>query len=130
MDVLIPAAVEGVLDAESAPTVQARWVLKGANGPTTAEGDEILADKGVVVVPDILANAGGVVVSYFEWVQAQQAHWWTAAEIEERLEQRMLHAYEDVAQVARQREAHLRDAALMLSVQRVAVAHRTRGLYP
>jgi glutamate dehydrogenase (NAD(P)+) len=130
VDVLVPAAVEGVLDADSAARVKARWVVEGANGPTTVEGDAVLRDRGVIVVPDILANAGGVVVSYFEWVQAQQAYWWTEAEIEGRLEERMLHAYEAVSAMARREDVSLRDAALMLSVQRVAQAHEIRGLYP
>lgn len=130
VDVLVPAAVEGVLTAENAHDVRATFVVEGANGPTTPEADQVLGDRGVVVVPDILANAGGVVVSYFEWVQAQQAYWWTEAEIEERLAQRMMHAYRAVAEVAHHEKISLRDAALMLSVQRVATAHRIRGLYP
>jgi len=130
VDVLVPAAVEGVLTHVNAPQVKARWVVEGANGPTTPRADEILADRGVVVVPDILANAGGVVVSYFEWVQAQQAYWWTEAEIEAKLAERMLTAYTAVAGMARREQVSLRDAALLLSVQRVATAHRTRGLYP
>ncbi len=130
VDVLVPAAVEGVLTDATAPQVKARWVVEAANGPTTARGDAILADRGIVVVPDILANAGGVVVSYFEWVQAQQAYWWTESEIEERLAQRMQQAYAAVAELARREDVNLRDAALLLSVQRVASAHRTRGLYP
>jgi glutamate dehydrogenase (NAD(P)+) len=83
VDVLVPAAVEDVLDADTARTVKARWVVEGANGPTTSDGDRVLAERGITVVPDILANAGGVVVSYFEWVQANQAYWWTETEIEE-----------------------------------------------
>jgi len=130
VDVLVPAAVEGVLNRENATHVKAQWVVEGANGPTSAPADAILAERGIVVVPDILANAGGVVVSYFEWVQAQQAYWWTEAEIEQRLEERMLHAYDAVAAVARRERISLRDAALMLSVQRVAEAHKIRGLYP
>lgn len=130
VDVLVPAAVEGVLTDANAPNVKARWVVEGANGPTTPRADEILAERGVVVVPDILANAGGVIVSYFEWVQAQQAYWWTEAEIEARLAERMLAAYGAVADMARREDVTLRDAALLLSVQRVAQAHRTRGLYP
>ena len=130
VDVLIPAAVEGVLNSSTAPSVQARWIIEGANGPTTDHGDHILADMGVTIVPDILANAGGVVVSYFEWVQAQQAYWWSETEIEDRLEERMLHAYESVAAMARERDLPLRDAALVLGVHRVAQAHRIRGLYP
>ncbi len=130
VDVLVPAAVEGVLTHANAAQVRARWVVEAANGPTTARADALLADRGVVVVPDILANAGGVVVSYFEWVQAQQAYWWTEAEIEDRLAQRMQQAYAAVAETSRREQVNLRDAALLLSVQRVAQAHRTRGLYP
>jgi len=130
VDVLVPAAIEGVIDGETARSVQARWVVEGANGPTTAAGDQVLADKGVVVVPDILANAGGVVVSYFEWVQANQAYWWTLDEIEAKLADRMRKGYADVAAVARREGLSLRDAALCIGVRRVAEAHQIRGLYP
>ncbi|GAA3802770.1 Glu/Leu/Phe/Val family dehydrogenase [Cellulomonas soli] len=130
VDMLVPAAVEGVLDARTAGAVKARWVVEGANGPTTSDGDRVLADRGVVVVPDILANAGGVVVSYFEWVQANQAYWWTEQEIEERLEHRMLSSYASVAGMARSEGITLRDAALVIGVRRVAEAHQVRGLYP
>ncbi|MCR6703991.1 MAG: Glu/Leu/Phe/Val dehydrogenase [Cellulomonas sp.] len=130
VDLLIPAAVEGVLDADTASSVKARWVVEGANGPTTPEGDRVLADRGIVVVPDILANAGGVVVSYFEWVQANQAYWWTAEEIADRLAQRMHAAYASVSETARDQSLSLRDAALAIGVRRVAEAHQIRGLYP
>jgi len=130
VDVLVPAAVEGVLDEETASTVKARWVVEGANGPTTSAGDRVLGERGIVVVPDILANAGGVIVSYFEWVQGTQAYWWTEHEIEERLEHRMLTAYAAVAQTARADGLTLRDAALAIGVRRVAEAHQIRGLYP
>ncbi|WP_123307232.1 Glu/Leu/Phe/Val dehydrogenase [Cellulomonas sp. PhB143] len=130
VDVLVPAAVEGVLDEITAQQVRARFVVEGANGPTTGEGDTILAKNGVVVVPDVLANAGGVVVSYFEWVQANQAYWWTEPEISERLEHRMHSAYADVSALARREDVSLRDAALAIGVQRVAEAHEIRGLYP
>ena len=130
VDVLVPAAIEGVIDENTAQTVKARWVVEGANGPTTAEGDRLLRDRGVLVVPDILANAGGVVVSYFEWVQANQAYWWTEREIEDRLEHRMTTAYAAVAEVARVDGLSLRDAALVIGVRRVAEAHQIRGLYP
>jgi len=130
VDVLVPAAVEGVLDAEAAARVKARWVVEGANGPTTTEGDRILAERGIVVVPDILANAGGVIVSYFEWVQANQAYWWTEQEIAERLEQRMAASFNAVATVSRRESITLRDAALIIGVRRVAEAHQIRGLYP
>ena len=130
VDVLVPAAVEGVLHEGNAERVRARFVVEGANGPTTTGADAMLADRGVVVVPDILANAGGVVVSYFEWVQANQAYWWTEAEIEDRLEQRMRSAYAEVAAHAAEHRLTLRGSALALSVARVAEAHTTRGLYP
>jgi len=130
VDVLVPAAVEHVVHAGNVDRVRARWVVEAANGPLTEQADAALAEAGVVVVPDILANAGGVVVSYFEWVQAQQAYWWSEAEIEQRLAERMALAYAEVADVARQEAITLRDAALLLSVRRVAQAHRTRGLYP
>jgi glutamate dehydrogenase (NAD(P)+) len=129
-DVLVPAAVEGVLDSETASSVRARWVVEAANGPTTQRGDAVLAERGIVVVPDILANAGGVVVSYFEWVQANQAYWWTEREIEERLEHRMVSAYATVSQTARAEGLNLRDAAMAIGVRRVAEAHQIRGLYP
>ncbi|PFG32475.1 Glu/Leu/Phe/Val family dehydrogenase [Sanguibacter antarcticus] len=130
VDVLVPAAVDGVINAQTAPLVRARFVVEGANGPTTSEADTILAAQGTVVVPDILANAGGVVVSYFEWVQANQAYWWTLAEIEEKLAGRMRSAYADVAGLARRENLTLRDAALVIGVKRVAEAHQIRGLYP
>ncbi len=130
VDLLVPAAVEGVLDETTAAGVKARWVVEGANGPTTPEGDRVLADRGIVVVPDILANAGGVVVSYFEWVQANQAYWWTAEEIADRLALRMRTAYDAVSRTAREQSLSLRDAALTIGVQRVAEAHQIRGLYP
>ena len=130
VDLLVPAAVENVLDEETAQTVKARWVVEGANGPTTPEGDRVLHDRGVIVVPDILANAGGVVVSYFEWVQANQAYWWTEDEIADRLEHRMRAAYAAVATTAREQSISLRDAALTIGVRRVAEAHQIRGLYP
>lgn len=130
VDVLVPAAVEGVLTATSAATVRARFVVEGANGPTTTEGDAVMNDAGIIVVPDILANAGGVVVSYFEWVQAQQAYWWTEAEIADRLAERMRISYAAVREVADAEDVTLREAAMLLGVKRVAVAHRIRGLYP
>ncbi|MDM7831794.1 Glu/Leu/Phe/Val family dehydrogenase [Cellulomonas edaphi] len=130
VDVLIPAAVEGVLDADAAGRVKARWVVEAANGPTTTEGDRVLAERGIVVVPDILANAGGVIVSYFEWVQANQAYWWTEQEIAERLELRMAASYAAVSAVSRREGITLRDAALVIGVRRVAEAHQIRGLYP
>lgn len=130
VDVLIPAAVEGVINASTAPGVQARFVVEGANGPTTPEADLILAANGTLVVPDILANAGGVVVSYFEWVQANQAYWWSSDEVDERLQTRMLQAWEAVRFHGEANGLTLRAAATSLAVKKVAEAHRARGLYP
>ncbi|WP_372433158.1 Glu/Leu/Phe/Val family dehydrogenase [Myceligenerans indicum] len=130
VDVLAPAAIEGVLDEHTAGSVRARWVVEGANGPTTEAGDALLAKNDVTVVPDVLANAGGVVVSYFEWVQANQTYWWTEQEIAEKLGSRMHQAYRDVAELARREDLSLRDAAITIGVQRVAEAHQIRGLYP
>lgn len=130
VDVLVPAAIDSVITDANAGQVRARYVVEGANGPTTQAADAILAERGVTVVPDILANAGGVIVSYFEWVQANQTYWWTDAEIEERLAQRMRSAYDDVARAAKEEAVSLRDAALTIGVGRVAGAHKLRGLYP
>ena len=130
VDLLVPAAVEGVLTGANAHEVRARVVVEGANGPTTAEADRVLAEAGVLVVPDILANAGGVVVSYFEWVQSNQAYWWSRQEVDHRLEHRMLYAWHHLLDVASARGLTLREAATVTAVERVADAHRTRGLYP
>jgi glutamate dehydrogenase (NAD(P)+) len=130
VDLMVPAAVEGVLHAGNAPSVRARVIVEGANGPTTTEADRILQDQGVLVVPDILANAGGVIVSYFEWVQANQAYWWSQAEVEERLAVRMTAAWQQVLAEATELDLPLRSAATCLAVRRVAEAHRQRGLHP
>ena len=130
VDVLVPAAMEGVIDARNAPRVRAKIVVEGANGPTTNEADAILKDRDVLVVPDILANAGGVIVSYFEWVQANQAYWWTEREVDERLTDRLTIAWDVVSDYAEREGFTLRTAATLLAVERVAEAHRLRGLYP
>jgi glutamate dehydrogenase (NAD(P)+) len=128
--VLIPAAVESVIHDRNAHRVRARVVVEGANGPTTAGADEILRQQDVLVVPDILANAGGVVVSYFEWVQANQAYWWSVEEVEQRLGERMRLAWLRVKKHAADHQVTLRTAATSLAVKTVAEAHRARGLYP
>ena len=130
VDLLVPAAVEGVIDGDNAGRVRARLVVEGANGPTTTAADAILAERGVTVVPDILANAGGVIVSYFEWVQANQAYWWTETEVEERLADRMAGAWQRVLEHSAHHGITLRAAATSLAVQRVAEARVQRGLYP
>ncbi len=130
VDLLVPAAVEGVLHEGNAARVSARIIVEGANGPTSPAADRIFADNGQLVVPDILANAGGVLVSYFEWVQGNQAYWWNADEVEHKLEERMLGAWQQVVEYAAARDLSLRAAATVLAVERVAEAHLLRGLYP
>jgi len=130
VDVLVPAALEGVITADNAEKVRARLVVEGANGPTSPEADRILDANGITVIPDILANAGGVVVSYLEWVQNLQAFSWSEAEVEHRLQDLMHTAYRAVVDLAGQRGLTLRGAAHIIGVDRVAQAHRLRGLYP
>jgi glutamate dehydrogenase (NAD(P)+) len=129
-DVVIPAALEGVITEDNAEDIRARIVVEAANGPTTTEADEILHDRGIQVVPDILANAGGVAVSYFEWVQDIQAYFWTEDEVNARLRRVMEEAYIDVLDMAEDRKVTMRQAATILGVSRVAEAHTTRGLFP
>jgi glutamate dehydrogenase (NAD(P)+) len=129
-DVLIPAALGGQITAANASTVRARIIAEGANGPTTPEADRILGEQNVLVLPDILANAGGVTVSYFEWVQDLQFYFWTEQEINARLTEIMTAAFTRVWSYAQAEGVDLRTAALMLAAQRVAEAHRLRGLYP
>lgn len=128
--VLVPAAVEGVLTAHNAARVEADIIVEGANGPTTAAADAILESRGALVVPDILANAGGVVVSYFEWVQSNQSFRWELSLVESRLRERMVNAWHDVTAAAARGGLSLRRAATRLAVERVIEAHRSRGLYP
>ncbi|MET9337452.1 Glu/Leu/Phe/Val dehydrogenase [Nonomuraea sp. NPDC003804] len=130
VDVLVPAALEGAITAENAPRVKARLIVEGANGPTTPEADEILAAHGTTIVPDILANAGGVIVSYLEWVQNMQAYSWSADDVEIRLRDLMEGAFGEVRSVAEARGITLRQAAHVIGVGRVAEAHQMRGLYP
>ena len=129
-DVLIPAALEQQITAANAERVRARLVVEGANGPTTPDADAILKARGVMVVPDILANAGGVVVSYFEWVQDIQSFFWTEEEINERLERLMVRAYREVTATGRDKGVDLRTAALIRAVERVAEAIMILGIYP
>ena len=129
-DILIPAAMEGQISAANASQVRAKIILEGANGPLTPEADSILAERGIVVIPDILANAGGVVVSYFEWVQDIQSFFWEEDEINERLRRVMVRAFAEVKSLADERHVTLREAATMRGVQRVAEATLVRGIYP
>jgi glutamate dehydrogenase (NAD(P)+) len=129
-DVLIPAAVGSQLRADNAERIKASIVVEAANAPTTPEADTILRERGVTVIPDILANAGGVVVSYFEWVQGLQYYFWKESEIVARLQELMTQSFNRVWAIARKEGVDLRTAALMEGVRRVAEGHRARGLYP
>jgi glutamate dehydrogenase (NAD(P)+) len=129
-EVLAPCALASQLTRANAARVRARLVVEGANGPTTPDADAILRERGVVVVPDVLANAGGVTVSYFEWVQDLQALFWGEAEVNARLDQIMVRAHRAVVDLAQAQDVDLRTAAQMLAVQRVAEATRLRGFFP
>jgi glutamate dehydrogenase (NAD(P)+) len=129
VDVLVPAALEGQITRANAGEIQAGVIVEGANGPTTPEADAILAKRGIQVVPDILANAGGVVVSYFEWVQDRNGYFWPEAEVNARLEETMVEAFDAVADRARRFEVDARTAAYILAVERIIEARSLRGLY-
>ena len=129
VDVLLPAAMENVITRKNADKVRAKVICEGANGPTTPGADRILEEKGVFVIPDILANAGGVTVSYFEWVQDRAGYFWDEQTVNERLEVIIQRSFQDVLAVARRHEVNMRTAAYMLAMERVAAVHRLRGLY-
>ncbi len=129
-DILVPAALEGQITRANAHQIKARLVAEAANGPTTPEADRILHDNGVIILPDIYANAGGVTVSYFEWVQGLQSFIWTEKEVNERLHKVMADSFEAVYTVAQQYQVHMRTAAMARAIQRVAEFGRVRGIYP
>ena len=130
VDFLIPAAIEGQITEKNADKIRARVVVEGANGPTTPKADEILFERGVKVIPDILANAGGVTVSYLEWVQNVQKVRWNREEVLERLDRRMVKSFKDVAEESEKYEAPMRKGAMLLAVSRVAEAVTTLGIWP
>jgi len=129
-DILVPAAIEDQIVKANAAEVKARIIVEGANAPTTPEADKVLSDNGVFVVPDILANAGGVVVSYFEWVQGLQAFFWSEDEVNRQLEMVMHNAFHEVLEMSQQEKVSMRNAAYMLAIKRIAGAMEARGIFP
>jgi glutamate dehydrogenase (NAD(P)+) len=128
-EILIPAATENQITSRNVDRVKARLIVEGANGPTTAEASRALDDRGVMVVPDILANAGGVTVSYFEWVQDRMGYFWTEDVVNSRLEQIMATSFEDVFNMSKERKVSMRIAAYILAIDRVATVYRLRGVF-
>ncbi len=129
-DVLVPAALENQIDEDNADKIKAKLIVEAANGPITPQADKILEEKGIFIIPDILANAGGVTVSYFEWVQGLQAYFWTEREVNLKLRDIMQKAFDKVYRISEERKVTMRKAAYILAVERVAEATRVRGLYP
>jgi len=128
-EILIPAATENVITSQNAGSIKAKIICEGANGPTTATADDILADKKVFVIPDILANAGGVTASYFEWVQDRQGYFWKESAVNEQLEFILKEAFEDVVHFSETHSVNNRIAAYMLAMSRVAHTIKLRGIY-
>jgi glutamate dehydrogenase (NAD(P)+) len=128
-EVLVPAAIENQITRRNAPQIRARVICEGANGPTTAAADEILDAKGVFVIPDIVANAGGVTVSYFEWVQNREGYYWSEERVNSRLKKIMVNSFRDVLQFSLSHKVNMRTASYMVAIDRVAFVHRLRGIY-
>jgi len=129
VDVIAPCALENVITRKNAGNIKARIIAEGANGPTTAPADEILDQKGIFVIPDILCNAGGVTVSYFEWVQNREGYYWSEDLVNERLRDVMIRSFNDVLSYSKAHNVNMRTASYMLSIDRVAAVHRLRGVY-
>jgi glutamate dehydrogenase (NAD(P)+) len=130
VDILIPAAIEGQITEKNAPKIKAPMIIEAANGPTTAAADDILHERGIYVVPDILANAGGVIASYFEWVQDLQSYFWEENEVNQRLQNIISHAFREVTAISEARNLRMRHAAYVVALQRVVDAIKLRGIYP
>jgi glutamate dehydrogenase (NAD(P)+) len=129
VDVLVPAAIENQITMENAPDIKAKIVAEGANGPTTPDAHRHLHERGIFVIPDILANAGGVTTSYFEWVQDRHGYFWEEDEVNKRLESKMVEAFEDVLETSKKYKTDMRTGAYIVAINRVATVTRMRGMY-
>ncbi|HMF62101.1 MAG TPA: glutamate dehydrogenase, partial [Vicinamibacterales bacterium] len=129
VDVLVPAAMENQITMENAPSIRAKVVAEGANGPTTPDAHKHLHERGIFVIPDILANAGGVTTSYFEWVQDRHGYFWEEEEVNKRLEAKMVEAFDDVLKTSVKFKTDMRTAAYIVAINRVAVVTKMRGMY-
>jgi glutamate dehydrogenase (NAD(P)+) len=129
VDVLIPAALENQITTENAPAIRARVITEGANGPTTPEANDILHQRGIFVIPDILANSGGVTTSYFEWVQDRYGYFWDLSDVNSRLEKKMCEAFQDVLQTSLKYKVDTRTAAYIVAIARVGTVTQMRGMY-
>jgi glutamate dehydrogenase (NAD(P)+) len=127
---MVPAAIENQITGRTAPMIKAKVVVEGANGPTTTAGDANLASRGIPVVPDILANSGGVIVSFFEWLQNRASEYWELDEVDARLKRQILEAWSNVSRTAKERNIDLRTAAYAVALLRIAEAYRARGVFP
>ncbi len=128
-DVLVPAAVENAITSQNVDRIKAKLIVEGANGPTTFNADQVLDERGVMVVPDILANAGGVTVSYFEWDQDRMGYFWTEESVNSRLEQTMVNAFDEVVAKSKEHGVSLRTASYILAIERVVSVYRLRGIF-
>ena len=126
-DILVPAAIENQITEENAADIKASIVVEAANGPTTIEATQILTDRGILLVPDVLASAGGVTVSYFEWVQNNQGYYWSEEEVDEKLEKILVKSFNNIYELAQSRRVDMRLAAYMIGVRKMAEASRFRG---
>jgi glutamate dehydrogenase (NAD(P)+) len=129
-DIFIPAALENQITGATAPWLNVRLVAEGANGPTDPEGDAVLQDKGIDLLPDILANAGGVIVSYFEWLQNKRSEFWDLHEVDSKLHRIMMQAYDRVSAAAHKHDTDWRTAAYVVALSRLATVYRERGIFP
>jgi glutamate dehydrogenase/leucine dehydrogenase len=130
VDILVPAALENVITKDNADKIKAKVISELANGPVTPDADKILFDKGIICLPDILANAGGVTVSYFEWVQGRMGYWWSVERVHEELDKIMTKAFHDAYNIHKKHNIDMRTAAYVLPIGRVAEAMKVRGIWP